>query len=65
VSLRTEAEHTVLRVRDDGCGTGADQQIAHTGFGLRSMSERAAALGGELVARELVDGGTELEVPVR
>jgi len=65
VSLKTEAGHTVLRVRDDGCGMGPDQQIAHAGFGLRSMSERAAALGGELVARELAEGGTELEVPVR
>ena len=64
VSLGPEAERFVLRVRDDGCGMRADQQTAHAGFGLLSMSERAAALGGPLISRKRVEGGTELEVPV-
>ena len=63
LSLRPSAEGLTLRVLDDGCG------IAQTaggkmpeGFGLRSMRDRAAALGGRLTVQPHKDGGTELEV---
>ncbi len=39
-----------LRVKDDGCGFDADQAVKRPGlhFGLRGISERVRALGGEL-----------------
>jgi signal transduction histidine kinase len=63
VTLAREAGRFVLRVRDDGSGisTGA-LSPEHVGFGLRSMTERAASLGGDLTASERLNGGTELEV---
>lgn len=48
VSLFAERERVVLRVRDDGLGMKADANEAAgvTAVGLRSMRERAEALGG-------------------
>jgi signal transduction histidine kinase len=63
VSLRQTRTGVALRVVDDGCGiAGPDLVPAPEGFGLRSMRERAAALGGELNVRQPRLGGTELEV---
>lgn len=63
VSLRQTRTGVALRVVDDGCGiAGPDLVPAPEGFGLRSMRERAAALGGELNVRQPRMGGTELEV---
>jgi signal transduction histidine kinase len=63
VSLRHTGSGIALRVVDDGCGiAGADLVPAPEGFGLRSMRERAAALGGQLNVRQPRLGGTELEV---
>jgi signal transduction histidine kinase len=63
VSLRQTETGIALRVVDDGCGiTGAEKLPAPEGFGLRSMRERAAALGGQLNVRQPRMGGTELEV---
>jgi signal transduction histidine kinase len=63
VSLRQTRTGIALRVVDDGCGiVGADLLPAPEGFGLRSMRERAAALGGQLNVRQPRMGGTELEV---
>jgi signal transduction histidine kinase len=63
VSLRHDDAGIALRVVDDGCGIwGADLVPAPEGFGLTSMRERAAALGGELNVRRPRLGGTELEV---
>jgi signal transduction histidine kinase len=63
VSLRQDQTGIALRVVDDGCGIkGAEQAPAPEGFGLRSMRERAAALGGQLSVRQPRRGGTELEV---
>jgi signal transduction histidine kinase len=63
VSLRHTETGIALRVLDDGCGiVGADLLPAPEGFGLRSMRERAAALGGQLNVRQPRMGGTELEV---
>ena len=63
VSLRPVTEGVSLSVRDDGrgirCSPGAETL---EGFGLRSMRERAAALGGCLTVRPRRSGGTELEV---
>ena len=62
VSLRNGSSGVELRVVDDGCGIGAEGEAAPEGFGLRSMRERAAALGGHLSVRPARRGGTELEV---
>lgn len=63
VSLRHTETGTALRVVDDGCGiAGGENAPAPDGFGLRSMRERADALGGELHVRQPRKGGTELEV---
>jgi signal transduction histidine kinase len=63
VSLRSAPNGVALRVVDDGCGiAGADGEAAPEGFGLSSMRERAAALGGHMSVRPARRGGTELEV---
>jgi signal transduction histidine kinase len=63
VSLRNAPSGVALRVIDDGCGiAGPDGEAAPEGFGLTSMRERAAALGGHLSVRPARGGGTELEV---
>jgi signal transduction histidine kinase len=65
VSLRDAPSGIALRVVDDGCGiAGTDCEAAREGFGLCSMRERAAALGGHLSVRPARRGGTELEVVV-
>jgi len=63
VSLRQLGAGVSLRVVDDGCGiAGSGLAPAPEGFGLRSMRERAAAVGGQLNVRQPRQGGTELEV---
>ena len=62
VSLRNGSSGVALRVVDDGCGIGAEGEAAPEGFGLSSMRDRAAALGGQLSIRQARRGGTELEV---
>ena len=64
VVLAQERDHLVLRVVDDGDGfnpTEVDDR-----FGIVSMTERAAAIGGQLsIATELGAGTTvELDIPV-
>jgi signal transduction histidine kinase len=64
VSLtRTDAGLT-LRVADDGRGLPDDgeRQARQEGFGLGSMRERAAVLGGRLTVRDRRGGGAELEL---
>jgi signal transduction histidine kinase len=63
VSLRRAQFGLALRVVDDGCGIPSDDDgTVREGFGLRSMRERAGALGGSLTVRRVPQGGTELEV---
>lgn len=63
VSLRHADTGIALRVIDDGRGiAGADLGPTPEGFGLRSMRERAASLGGELNVHQPRRGGTELEI---
>jgi signal transduction histidine kinase len=63
VSLRQIGDGLSLRVRDDGCGIGGAAPLAPAeGFGLRSMRERAATLGGHVTLRKCRSGGSELEV---
>lgn len=62
VSVRPAHGTYVLRVSDDGRGIGDDRDRPTEGFGLKTMRERAASLGGDLNIREARGGGTELEV---
>ena len=65
VSLERCQGAVTLRVRDDGCGIDEahwDDGSAREGFGLRSMRERAVAVGGQLSVRQPGTAGTELEV---
>jgi signal transduction histidine kinase len=63
VSLQRADGGVALRVVDDGCGISVDERgAAQEGFGLRSMRERAGALGGSLTVRAVARGGTELKV---
>jgi signal transduction histidine kinase len=63
VSLRHEQGVVRLRVRDDGrgirCSSGA---MSPEGFGLRSMRDRTAALGGYMTVRQPGTRGTVLDV---
>jgi signal transduction histidine kinase len=63
VSLVQTRLGTELRVSDDGHGLArGDGARAREGFGLRSMRERAEALGGYLTVRERTSGGTQLDL---
>jgi signal transduction histidine kinase len=65
VLLARDNGRCVLRVLDDGCGIGSSATERSPGFGLRSMRERAASLGGRLTAQPAGGRGTELEVVFR
>jgi signal transduction histidine kinase len=63
VTVTVEDDLLTLVAEDDGCGFDL---AATTGFGLgqRTMRERAALLGGELVVRSGPGEGTAVEVSV-
>ncbi len=65
VSLKTEGGDLVVEVEDDGRGFGPG--CGRAGVGLRSMNERAAALGGEVEVDSEPGKGTRvaLHVPLR
>ncbi len=54
--LQRDADMLALQVDDDGCGFDPSRRTH--GLGLLGASERAAALGGRLVASSVPDGGT-------
>lgn len=63
VSLRDPEGVVRLRVRDDGRGfERAASECTSEGFGLRSMRERATAMGGYMTVRQPPPHGTLLEV---
>ncbi|TDC87354.1 sensor histidine kinase [Nonomuraea deserti] len=63
-TLACDGDRVVLVVADDGVGRGP---YARDGFGLRSLAERARALGGALTAGDRPGGGFEVraDLPVR
>jgi signal transduction histidine kinase len=62
VSLKRTASGLVLKVQDDGDGILGPAGPAPEGFGMGTMRERAASLGGFLAVRAPGGGGTELRV---
>lgn len=60
VALAERDGSVVLRVADDGCGF--DLAVPTSGFGLISMSERAAAVGGSCRVSSQPGAGTIVEV---
>jgi signal transduction histidine kinase len=65
VTLARRDGAVVLRIRDDGRGLrDSVGRLAPEGFGIASMRDRAAMLGGALAVRQPDGGGTELVVTV-
>lgn len=62
ITVRAEPDQACFTVRDDGVGFDTAQQSA--GLGLRSMGERAAAIGARLTLTSHPGEGTLVEVVV-
>ncbi len=63
VRVRLErAERLRLVIEDDGCGFDPEGQGAAGGFGLQSMQERAASVGGVLSVDSVPKQGTRVAV---
>ena len=58
IELRFNLDHLILTLSDDG--QGFEPKSTPTGFGLRSMKQRAEALGGNLSVDALPGRGTTL-----
>jgi signal transduction histidine kinase len=59
----TNHDGIAVRIRDDGRGFDPrDDEVVGGGFGLRSMRERAEAMGGELNVWSVWGAGTEITV---
>jgi signal transduction histidine kinase len=56
IALQSFGEHTLLTIRDNGCGIG--EAVSSPGLGLQSMHYRAHVLGGSLEVVSLEGGGT-------
>jgi PAS domain S-box-containing protein len=63
IAVSQHGEHAILHIRDDGTG-GAELR---EGGGLRGLTDRVEALGGQLIVESAIGCGTTLEarVPLR
>ena len=59
IRLAPDGDSLVLTVSDDGVGISPDAGATH-GYGLRSMSERAAQIGGTLRIETAPGGGAQI-----
>ncbi len=64
ISLERD-EHLRLVIEDDGCGFDTEREDAAGGFGLQSMQERAASVGGVLSVDSVPERGTRVAVAFR
>jgi len=65
VSLRRQRGHLTLTVCDNGRGVAPSDRLKPQSFGLRGMSERAAAMKGTLVLSAAPGGGTMVTIKTR
>jgi hypothetical protein len=68
IDLRSEADRLIVAIRDDGRGfTAGGPGDGRPHYGLRSMAERAAGIGGTLDLENAPDGGAvvRLAAPFR
>jgi signal transduction histidine kinase len=64
VTLRWEAAHLILQIKDNGSGIPKTRRQKSETIGLRSMRERAAQIGAKLVVRTGPSRGTRIMVTV-
>jgi len=64
VTLRWEAPHLILQIKDNGSGIPKTRRQKSETIGLRSMRERAAQIGAKLVIRTGPSRGTRIIVTV-
>jgi PAS domain S-box-containing protein len=65
ISIRVKQGELIFQVRDDGSGFDANADSGkRIGLGMRTMRERAAAIGGQLEVTSSADAGTTLRVRV-
>ena len=64
VTVRRTGDSGVLLIRDDGRGFSPASVENAGGFGLRSMTERAARVGGALSVESAPGAGTRVRVEV-
>ena len=53
-----------LEIIDNGCGIAATDRLKPKSFGIRGMTERANALGGQLSVTSVPGGGTEVALKI-
>ncbi len=65
ITIRVKQGELIFQVRDDGTGFDADADSGtRIGLGMRTMRERAAAIGGQLEVTSSAEAGTTLRVRV-
>jgi signal transduction histidine kinase len=64
VTLRWEAPHLILQIKDNGSGIPKTRRQKSKTFGLRSMRERATQIGAKLAIRTGPSCGTRIIVTV-
>jgi two-component system sensor histidine kinase UhpB len=64
VALQRQRRHLTLRIGDNGAGLAAADRHKPHSFGLRGMSERAAAFGGSLALAPAAGGGTVVTIKI-
>jgi two-component system NarL family sensor kinase len=65
ITIRVKQGELIFQVRDDGSGfDAAADSGTRIGLGMRTMRERAAAIGGQLEVTSSAGAGTTLRVRV-
>jgi len=62
IELRHEDEEIILTINDNGRGLSEDYTIPRTSYGMLSMRERAAQMGGRIDYSNLPGGGFSVKV---
>lgn len=65
VTLRRQRQQLQLTITDNGRGIAPADRLKPHSFGLRSMGERARALGGTMALSAAPGGGTMVDIKIR